>query len=41
MPEEKTVKKVFNNISKGKRPSGKPRKRWLDSFKMFRRNWVL
>jgi hypothetical protein len=30
MPEEKTVKNVFKNISELKKSVGKPRKRWLD-----------
>ena len=30
VPEEKTVKNVFKNISELKRSVGKPRKRWLD-----------
>jgi len=30
MSEERTAKKVFKNIPAGKRPVGKPRKRWLD-----------
>ena len=29
-PEERTVKKVFENILEGKTSLGKPRKRWLD-----------
>jgi hypothetical protein len=29
IPKEQTVKKVFNNISEGKRSVGKPRKRCL------------
>ena len=30
MPEERTVKKVFENISERETSVGKPRKRWLD-----------
>jgi hypothetical protein len=30
MPEERTVKKVFQNMPQGKTSVGKPRKRWLD-----------
>jgi len=30
MSEERTVKKVFENIPEGETSVGKPRKRWLD-----------
>jgi len=30
-PEERTVKKVFKNISEGKESVGNPRRRWLDN----------
>ena len=30
MPEERTVKKVFENIPEGETSVGKPRKRWSD-----------
>jgi hypothetical protein len=30
MPEERTVKNVFENITEGETSVGKPRKRWLD-----------
>jgi hypothetical protein len=44
MPEERTGKKMFKNISEGKRSVGKPRKRWLDDVendmkKMGVRGW--
>jgi hypothetical protein len=35
MPEEKTVKNVFKNISELKRSVGKPRKRWLDDVENY------
>jgi hypothetical protein len=35
MIEETTVKKVFKNIPEGKKPIGKPRKRWLDDVKNY------
>jgi hypothetical protein len=44
MPEEITVKKVFNNIPEGNSSVGKPRKGWLDDVenylkKMAVRGW--
>jgi hypothetical protein len=30
IPSQRTMKKVFKDIPKGKRSFGKPRKRWLD-----------
>jgi hypothetical protein len=35
MPEERTVKKVFKNISEGKRSVGNPRKRWVDDVENY------
>lgn len=35
IPEEKTVKNVFKNISELKRSVGKPRKRWLDDVENY------
>jgi hypothetical protein len=31
--KKKTLKSVFNNIPKGERSVGKPRKEWLDDIK--------
>jgi hypothetical protein len=44
MSEERTVKKVFNNTSEGKKSAGKPRKRRLHNVennlnKMGVRGW--
>jgi hypothetical protein len=31
MPDERTVKKLFQNALEGKRAVGQPRKRWSDN----------
>ena len=33
MDNERLVKKVFEDEVEGKRPRGRPRKRWIDNFK--------
>lgn len=33
MPDKKIVKKIFKGKSRGRRPSKKPRKRWLNDLR--------
>jgi hypothetical protein len=41
MPEERTVKKVSENIPEGETSVGKPRKRWLDNVENYLKKEVI